>query len=132
MEAEVACIFCNWVNDVVWPYFGVGAAAAAAAAAASGSFGEGGSNSGGADDAGADDSNPEDIPDLYRDSSGNYYWPGVSPIPADGVVYPTPYRGGVPEGYLPVDPKSGMPIRPRSVTHEVKIKGGQPELIRIG
>lgn len=63
----------------------------------------------------------------YRDSAGNPYWPGISPIPPDGIVYPpasdvdrsragdrsnSPERGG---GFspspIPVGPR-GMPIYP--------------------
>lgn len=64
----------------------------------------------------------------YRDSAGNPYWPGISAIPADGIVYPQAsdmdriragHRGGFsPErdgqfspNPLPVGPR-GLPIYP--------------------
>jgi len=52
----------------------------------------------------------------YRDSAGNPYWPGISAIPADRIVYQrksdNPERGGpFSPSPLPVGPR-GMPIHP--------------------
>lgn len=61
MDAEAACIICNWANNVLWPYFGLGAlGAGAAAAAAAGSFGGGGSRPG---------PNPEDQEDSADETA---------------------------------------------------------------
>jgi hypothetical protein len=49
VDAEAACIICNWANNILWPYFGLGALGAAAAAAAAGGVFGGGSSSGGGD-----------------------------------------------------------------------------------
>jgi hypothetical protein len=67
MDAEAACIICNWANNVLWPYFGLGAlgAGAAAAAAAGGPFGgdEAGHDEIGQDDAGADQTMDQTLAD---------------------------------------------------------------------
>lgn len=67
----------------------------------------------------------------YRDSAGNPYWPGISAIPEDGIVYPpandidrrragdfsnSPTRGDdgmMSPNPLPIGPR-GMPIHPPS------------------
>jgi hypothetical protein len=138
MDVESFCIFCNWVNSVVWPYFGAGGfGAAAAAAAAAGAFGPGGIFGPPLGDAfngrGASGTWPEyrspywpddsPIPDnvdyLYQTSvepeAWEPYWPGFSPLPRDGSVTPVvvdPQNGDIKQLYKPkkVEPITGLPI----------------------
>ena len=57
MDAEAACIICNWVNDAFWPWGPFGAFGGALAAAATGGLFGGGGFSGGSgqDEPGGDD-----------------------------------------------------------------------------
>jgi hypothetical protein len=135
MDAEAACILCNWASGLPWPFWGLGALGAAGAAAAGGFFGGGGYSSGGADNAGADDSNPDLPPKQYGppippglaqyqrqqrfpeystdvDSSGRPYWPGVSAIPTDGVCSPRTYPGQGPNLNYPRGSLKSLPLGP--------------------
>lgn len=91
-----------------------GAAGAAAAAAAGGGSGAG-SNFPPSPDPFTEGENRMGR-SRFRDSSGNGYWPGISPIPGDGYVNWTEprhaNRGGDRTVQLPVSPITGRPIFP--------------------
>jgi hypothetical protein len=128
LDAESVCVICNWVNGIGLPYFGLGGFGAAAAAAAAGGFFGGGGFGGGSSSGGGSGSGwpkPYD-PIIWRytshtvgpDGASQYqpYWPGVSPIPADGMV--TPVRINLDtedfDHYdpIPVEPITGEPTWP--------------------
>jgi hypothetical protein len=109
--ADLACAAC------VDPSQGINTAAAGAGAAGAGAAGAGA--------AGAIPPPSRFTVGEYRmgysrfqDSSGNGYWPGVSPIPDDGIVHRVvprhPNLGGDYTQTLPVNPATGRPIFPPS------------------
>jgi len=131
---DAPCIVCNWYGGL-----GLALGLGGLGAAAAGAFG--GLGRDGFSGRGAGGAWPEpayDYPRVppsyrdrengrvrYRDTSGNPYWPSISPIPDDGVVHPGDPRQGerpIPgEGWrggpLSVNPENGMPVWPPSPLH---------------
>ena len=150
LDGDALCIVCNWYGGLGLALGLGGLGVAAAAAAAAGALG--GLGGGGFSGSGADGTWPE--PEQYgprdprnsvsyregayryEDAAGHPYWPGISPIPGDGVVF---VREGLapdipestPDGLLyrkdrplPVGP-NGIPIRPTTGIGNVKVAGAQ-------